>query len=180
MLVVACSGKSAPPPAPTATSPQDAGVDGITTIGSLDPGALDRDPRNPRIAPSRTRNRPPRPIDIMLDSTPTGAIAAVDGVQVGVTPTYWYGDSDGLEHEFTFVRPRYAVARYRFVPIQSGVVHARLEPVTDEPIDAGVEPMLPPTFTPPPVPPPAVPPPPTVLAPDAGSEAPPTGVGPQP
>jgi hypothetical protein len=165
VLLVVALGCSSDPPAPVAPppAPRDAGVDGITEIGSVEPGALDGDPRSPRTPQARFKNRPPRPIDIMLRSTPPGAMAAVDGVQVGYTPAYWYGESDGREHEFTFVRANHAVARYRFVPIQSGTVHVRLEPVAAAPLGdagAGEDMALPP-------PEPAVPPPATVLAPDA-------------
>ncbi len=73
------------------------------------------------------------PIDITLRSSPPGATASVDGVVVGATPAYWSGTADGHEHEFTFVAPGHAVARYRFVPITSGVIHARLERVAEEP-----------------------------------------------
>ncbi len=82
-------------------------------------------------------NRPARPIDVILRSTPNGAEVAVDGVPLGPTPAYWNGMADGHEHEFTFVLPRHAVARYRFVPITSGVIHARLEPIGED-VDAGV------------------------------------------
>jgi hypothetical protein len=77
------------------------------------------------------------PIDVHLRSTPPGAQVAVDGVFVGYTPTYWAGEADGREHEFTFVLAGHATARYRFVPTASGVIHPRLEPIADEP-DAGV------------------------------------------
>jgi len=103
-------------------------------------------------------HRPGRAIDITLRSTPSGALAAVDGTPIGYTPTFWPGESDGREHEFTFVLPGHAVGRYRFVPVTSGVVHARLEPITEE-ADAGVAlepvPSAGPERAPPPPPPPA-------------------------
>src|SRR5262249_61761380 len=89
--------------------------------------------RSPRPGPPR----PSRPIDITLRSTPTEAQAAVDGVIIGYTPTYWAGQADGHEHVFTFVKPGFAGVAYRFVPIASGVVHAHLDPMAEEP-DAGV------------------------------------------
>jgi hypothetical protein len=85
--------------------------------------------------------RASRPIDIVLRSSPPGATAAVDGVPIGSTPTYWSGEANGREHEFTFVLPGYAFARYRFVPITSGIVHARLDVLTDD-VDAGVPPEM--------------------------------------
>jgi len=130
--------------------------------------------------------RPSHPIDVILRSTPNGAEAAVDGIPLGPTPAYWNGTADGHEHEFTFVLPGHAVARYRFVPITSGVIHARLERIPSDEIDAGVSASDPPGIpTLPPVPPvrvdaPApVPPPPTVLGPDA-SEPSVATPGPQP
>ncbi|MEO8700519.1 MAG: hypothetical protein ABI867_10770 [Kofleriaceae bacterium] len=163
-VALSCSGE-APPAAPAKpATTQDAGVDGITDIGSVEPGALDGDPRNPRVAAQRFKNRPPRPIDVVLKTEPPGAIAAVDGVEIGVTPTYWYGESDGREHEFTFVLRNHAVARYRFVPIQSGTVHARLDPIAADPVVGKRDPMTPSgVLEPAPSP---VPPPPTVITPD--------------
>jgi hypothetical protein len=96
---------------------------------------LDDDaPVRPR---SPTAPRPPaHPIDITLRTTPAGARATVDGVPIGTTPAFWSGDANGHDHEFTFVldgrQPngqRYAVARYRFVPVTSGILHVRLEPL---------------------------------------------------
>jgi hypothetical protein len=75
------------------------------------------------------RARKGRPIEIVLRSSPPGAIAAVDGVTIGPTPSLWQGAADASAREFTFVLPGYAIARYRFVPTQSGTVHATLEPI---------------------------------------------------
>ena len=77
-----------------------------------------------------------RTLEILLRSTPSGATAAVDGLVIGRTPTYWEGPFTGRQHEFTFVLPGYAMARYRFVPISNGVVHGRLTRIVGEP-DAG-------------------------------------------
>ena len=77
-----------------------------------------------------------RPIELILRSSPTGAIAAVDGVPVGPTPAVWEGATDGRPREFTFVLPGYSIARYRFIPMQSGVVHGTLGRLKAE-IDAG-------------------------------------------
>jgi len=146
----------------------------------LDEGG-DRRPAAPA-APTRVV----RQIDVTLRSTPPGAEVAVDGVVVGTTPTYWPGDADGREHEFTFALAGHAIARYRFVPVTSGVLHARLEPVVEEPkpgdSEAEPEPPAPSAARPAPAPapapapspaPPAPLPPPTVLSPPDGGE--PTG-----
>jgi hypothetical protein len=194
-LGAACKdkGEPRPPEPPIKIALGDAGVPGITTLPSYDPtaGHLDEDVgrRPPPVRPTR----PSTPIDVTLRSSPTGAIAAVDGVQVGTTPTYWAGFADGREHEFTFDLPRHALARYRFVPITSGVLHARLLPVSEEP-DVGKAPpeVVPNPITPPIVNPPPAPvqprpdawvapaPPPTVIAPADASALAPPGLGPQP
>lgn len=77
-----------------------------------------------------------RALELVLRSTPPGAVAAVDGITVGPTPTLWEGTVDGRAREFTFVLPGYAIARYRFVPTQSGVVHGTLGRLKAQP-DAG-------------------------------------------
>ncbi len=178
-LVGACSSKSdaPPPPAPPPVI-ADAGVDGITTIGTFDPASgmhIDGvDVAGGRIGtPDRTKpknGRAPRPIDIILRSSPSGARAAVDGVYIGNTPTYWFGESDGREHEFTFTLPRHAVARYRFIPFSNGVVHGTLDPVADETQPPDIEPPVAPVLTPDA----AVPP--SIVRPDAARvvEPPPT------
>jgi len=138
-FALACSSKSEPPrpePAQEATR-NDGSAGGDRTseaAGDVTSGA--RGEREPG-PPGRQTARAGRPIDIVLRSSPPGATAAVDGVPIGPTPTYWAGEANGREHEFTFVMPGYAFARYRFVPITSGVVHARLE-VLAEDTDAGV------------------------------------------
>lgn len=176
LSLASCSSKSEPTPAPPPPPPVDAAVDSITEISGNDPSRFtDPDPtlRVPNKAP---RNRPTRPIDIILKSSPPGASAAVDGVVVGHTPAYWYGDSDGRDHEFTFVLPGHAVGRYRFVPLQSGIVHARLDPLSDDLPDGGVgvDPITSPkqpSFTPDPTPGPidSPRPPDTVITPGSGS-----------
>ncbi len=178
VVLVACSAKDEPPPAaPPPLRDAGAPTDGITTIGRFDPASgmhLDED------GPSPVRPRPARQagklVDITLRSSPPGAIAAVDGQQIGRTPTY-AAVSSGIDHEFTFVLDGYAFARYRFVPIQSGVVHATMEAVSSE-LDAGVA--LPPEMS---RPPPPIPAPPTLVSPDAAisiDAAAPSGTGPPP
>ena len=82
------------------------------------------------------RGRKGRPIEIILRSSPPGAVAAVDGVTLGPTPSIWEGVADATAREFSFVLPGYAVARYRFVPTRSGIVHGKLEPIKAEAADA--------------------------------------------
>jgi len=192
-LLAACSDRTAPT---AKTDPSKPG-----SAAPIDPSSPDRAAPRPDDVPHVT---PPAPnphgahaIEITLRSSPAGATAAVDGTAVGTTPAYWSGDADGREHEFTFDLRGYALARYRFVPVTSGVIHARLDPIAEE-VDAGVSPetALPKTgsvlVNPPPAPvapdayvappPPVVPPdaftaPPPPAAPDA---APPPPMGPQP
>ncbi|HEU0035688.1 MAG TPA: hypothetical protein VFQ53_33985 [Kofleriaceae bacterium] len=193
--IAACSSHEPPAPAPQPAPPPIVADAGVTQIPGYDPASgmhLDEDGAGMVVA-KRPKNRPSRPVDIMLKSSPPGAMAAVDGVQIGTTPRYWYGESDGLEHEFTFVLRGHAVARYRFVPLQSGVVHARLEAIAEEALDGGLEPQIAPTLAPdaavvaPPPPPTVLTPVPAVDAgaatvPDAATVTPPLrpGAGPQP
>jgi hypothetical protein len=131
LVIAACSDKPRPvaksePPRPPTQSLTD----------RTPPMRVDDTPR-PTTAPSTGSPRGAHAIQVTLRSTPSGATAAVDGTVLGPTPAYWGGDADGREHEFTFDLTGYALARYRFVPITSGVVHARLEPIVEE-TDAGV------------------------------------------
>lgn len=132
------------PPAPPPPVTVDAGpppvtppAPGITELPAYDPASgahLDgKERETPPANPARPRNRNARIIGIMLRSSPPGAIAAVDGQPIGPTPTYWEGEFTGGEREFTFALARHAVARYRFIPTTSGVVHGRLEPIADRP-----------------------------------------------
>ena len=134
-------------------------------------------------APTRSR----RTVEIVLRSSPPGAVAAVDGVLIGPTPTYWESEFDGHSHDFTFVMPGHSLARYRFVPVSNGTVHAKLARLTDGEADPSASVLA--TFAtakpaPEPVPPPApardhsfFPPPPAspaidaavAVAPDAGT-----------
>ena len=174
------SGPAATPAPAPASTPVDAGVDGITAIGSFDPATgahLDDDlpGRVPPRAPAP--RRPGRPIEIILRSTPPGAMIAVDGTSLGMTPQVWSGETGG-EHEFTFTRPGFAMARFRFVPITTGILHPRLDPVADDsaagtpPPELALPPaappaITPPAITPPAITPPAITPPVTMVSPDA-------------
>jgi hypothetical protein len=193
VAIAACSTSSAPEPhkKSTAHAARDAGPPGVTQLPGYDPtaGHLDDD-TGPRQQPSTLQ--PPHAghaIDVMLRSAPPGATVSVDGVVVGTTPAYWYGAADGREHEFTFVLPGHAVARYRFVPVSNGFIHARLVPVSDKSesdgeVDEGESPAVPGAgsvlVNPPPAPvvgkPDAIAP----VAPDAAAGSAPTGFGPQP
>lgn len=191
VLLAACSDKTPPKvdvPSP-ATMPGDAGVGKTIVVSGVDPSGMDLDDDSPRVVSAQPRvNRPGRPIDVTLRSTPPGAQVAVDGVVIGNTPAYWSGMADGREHQFLFTLRGHGIARYRFVPVASGVIHARLEPIVEQPA-AGVPP---PEVVPQPpahlAPPPAVvkpveQPPAPLLTPDAAvpPPAPPTGgVGPEP
>ena len=76
--------------------------------------------------PTPQRNPKAKAIELVLRSTPPGAIASIDGKPIGNTPTYWHGFADGQPHEYTFTKKGYSMARYRFVSTQSGVVHGSL------------------------------------------------------
>jgi hypothetical protein len=162
-----CSGEPAgPAPQPPPLSPPQ---DAAAALPGADPASgphPDEGSAAARVTPARSKNRPPRPIDVTLKSDPRGALAAVDGRPIGTTPTFWAGESDGLEHEFTFNLAGHASARYRFVPITSGVLYVKLQPVAAEPPDGGLGPVIAPKFVPDAAAAPPAPPPP---APDAGS-----------
>jgi len=154
VLLVACKGggsdRGDPPNAPATPVHSDAAVlpspptdGGVTTLPTFDPSTgfhLDDTP----VVRSGTRiaARDRKPAQLLLRSTPAGAIAAVDGVRLGPTPVLWEGLLDGLSHEFTFVMAGHALARYKFVPVTSGIVHGTLVKLTDD-RDAGV-PEIPP------------------------------------
>lgn len=169
ITVAACGseagGPGGPPPPPVTALTADAGVidAGITTITGYDPAsgfALDPDPgtdptRPVRANPRGARER--RTVQILLRSTPIGALAQVDGQLIGKTPQLWEGEG-GRPHTFTFSLTGHAPARYEFLTLTDGVVHSRL-------IKA-VGPTPPSPTTPPaPVPERAAPPPPVVRPP---------------
>jgi hypothetical protein len=147
-VLAACNGGSststsassgAPAPPPTLVTPVDAAPpDGTTTLPDTDPN-LHLDPydnvdvtESSEAGPVQPRAKSRRILEILLRSTPPGATAIVDGRVIGTTPTYWEGEFTGHEREFTFVLPGHTLARYRFVPIQNGIVHARLTPVLSD------------------------------------------------
>ena len=157
-IIAGCSGSGEQPkpePVPATPSTADAGADAVPMSPVADGGA--------QVRPAQTR--PGRPIEIILRSSPPGAQVSVDGSLLGPTPQLWVGET-GAEHEFTFTAPDYAMARYRFRPITTGILHARLEPVAEE-IDAGVS-----------APPEVVPPGPVVPAVPSVVDAPPAPLAP--
>jgi hypothetical protein len=179
LVLAGCTGggdePKPPPPPPPAAPLLDAGALELPAHGTFDPASgrhLDDDAPATFVPPPRERTgrAPQRPIDLTLRSLPPGAMAAVDGVQIGLTPTYWSGDANGRVHEFTFVAPHYSVARYRFVPVTSGILYARLDSVAGEdvPADASVPPI---PLAAPELAPPA--PPPTVVSPPRPPARPP-------
>lgn len=106
--------------------PTEAPADAIPTPAPADPGPTALAPAwRPPSEPARRV----RTLEITLRSTPPGATAAVDGKVVGPTPAFWRGKATGRSREFTFVLGDHAMARYRFVPTTSGVVHATLKPL---------------------------------------------------
>ena len=162
----ACSGSDKPPeptapPTPatplagsgSASALGAATIDaGITTLPTFDPSAGHLDGDDGAAVPSRRPGavRNGRTLELTLRSSPAGALAAVDGVVIGRTPTYWEGDFTGREREFTFVLPGHAIGRYRFVPTTSGVVHAPLIKL-ETPHDAGMPEIPVPAPAPPPM-----------------------------
>src|SRR5688572_8005439 len=184
LLLVACSGEkkrdeSNPEPIVGQLVVGDAGVTAVVT--GVDPSGMHMDEG---VAARPMQVQPParegKPIDVTLRSTPPGATVAVDGAVIGTTPAYWSGKADGREHEFVFTMRGHAIARYRFVPVASGVIHGRLDRIHEE-TDAGV-PAAPPEVVPPKPPGSAInpPSPPTTMVPDAAPPPPPVVTPPQP
>jgi hypothetical protein len=188
VLIAGCSGESggetkAPPPPMPAYLVDAAPEPARTPLPAYDPASGyhldDAEGGTEARRPDRAAPRERRYLQLMLKSTPSGAIAAVDGKVLGRTPLFWEGEFTGREREFTFVLPGYSMARYRFVPVQDGFVHGRLEKVASDLGDAGV-PAIPtpepvqrpvPQPRPRPVPIDAAPPPPPP-APDAAPPPP--------
>jgi hypothetical protein len=161
IAITACrddAAPAAPPPPPTVVTPVDAAtVDAITFVPGFDPasGMHVDEGDDARTGTGGVTPRSRRNIEILLRSTPPGATAVVDGRVIGKTPTYWEGEFTGRERDFTFMLPGHALARYKFVPTTSGIVHARLTQITTD-RDAGM-PEMPPLVEesrPPPPPPP--------------------------
>jgi hypothetical protein len=137
-LVPACGED---PPAPAQAAPADAAPGVVFAPADAAPAAKDESPELAppsdtfhldapsirRSGPAATAVAPARRLEITLRSTPSRARVMVDGEPVGQTPAYWEGEADGQPREFTFVLPGYEMARYRFVPTRSGIVHATLE-----------------------------------------------------
>jgi hypothetical protein len=179
--LAACSSSKPvdPPPQPLAKHAPVPAPPGVKVISGFDPASgmhVDDDGRRTDV-PVPASVQPAHaghPIDVTLRSSPPGAQVAVDGSNVGATPTFATVMADGSPHEFVFTLAHHSVARYRFVPVTSGVLHARLEQVADEP---------PTDDDSPPDPVPGVdlvaPPPAPVAKPDATPPAP-SGLGPQP
>jgi hypothetical protein len=116
-------GFDAAPPAPAPTLPA-APLTG-THIDDHDDGY--RPAAYQPARPSTLRGPQHKDIELVLRSSPPGAIASIDGRAIGNTPTFWHGAADGKPHEYTFTKKGYSMARYRFVSTQSGVVHGSLK-----------------------------------------------------
>jgi hypothetical protein len=137
-FLTGCGNNGDPPPDPPIPVVAARPSSSITALPSFDPASgMHIDPEDPgepdrdasARVPARPRARNARVLGIMLRSAPSGAIAAVDGQPIGATPAYWEGEFTGGEREFTFALAGHAVARYRFVPVTSGVVFGHLEPI---------------------------------------------------
>ncbi len=131
MIVIAsaCSGSAdGPKPEPT-TVPANAGDGGTDALTQ---------PLAPTPTASPVPKRPTRSIEIILRSTPGDAEAWVDGAYLGITPQVWGGET-GAPHTFVFKKAGYAMAQFRFVPVTTGILHPRLDPVAED-VDAGVAP----------------------------------------
>lgn len=173
MLALACSNKPEPPRPEPPPSTEHAAVPAAEPLAEVAPEPADQPPER---APARQAQRG-RPVEVVLRSSPPGATAVVDGKLIGPTPVYWAGEADGRAREFTFSLRGYAPARYRFVPITSGVVHARLEVLADE-AEPGAAPVRAPLDAASRAPGPHGGAPPDAGAPSAS--APSSGAGPQP
>src|SRR5262245_14644473 len=92
VTALACSGDKPAPPPRRELGPPDAGPPPppAVAVPVFDPATglrLDDD-ENGR----RDRPRLRRTLEITLRSTPSGALAAVDGAVIGRTPTLWEGE----------------------------------------------------------------------------------------
>lgn len=127
LIASACSGSAdGPKPEPLPPPISDGGADAV-------PVPVADTPKAPPVP-----KRPTRPIEIILRSTPSESEVWVDGAYVGITPQVWGGET-GAPHTFMFQKAGYAMAQYRFVPVTTGILHGRLDPVAED-VDAGVLP----------------------------------------
>ncbi len=133
VAVFGCSSRPSPPKLETAPLPGTGNGSAGSAVSATTPGAANRPADGGAVATPQGK-----PIGIHLRSSPSGAQIAVDGVAVGRTPTYWSGVADGRAHDFTFSLAAHEVARYHFVPVTSGVIHARMVAVADNPGDGGI------------------------------------------
>jgi len=136
LCLCACGGERKEPPvrdAPAATAVPAPVPDSPLGAPPAPTGPVHYDDDAPARPPRGAGTaRAGRPIEILLRSSPVVARVSVDGRPLGNTPQLWQGEADGRPHEFTFQADGYALARYRFLPVTSGIVHASLEVMTDE------------------------------------------------
>lgn len=124
-LVLGCSADEPKAPARDAAP--------IAVVATVDAAADDTSmamepPLAPWSPPPSTAPRPRAPeLEVLLRSTPAGAMAFVDGKEIGATPVLWRSRHGDAAREFTFQLPGYSEARYRFIPTQNGIVHATLK-----------------------------------------------------
>lgn len=93
-----------------------------------------------RTSPSEVQPVPPSAppgvaMQIQLNSTPPGAMALVDGKEVGLTPITYTVYVNDRPIEFVFKLEGYKPASYSFVPKTSGEVHGRLVPSSTTVVD---------------------------------------------
>lgn len=124
IVLVACSDDAAAPPE------RIVALDAAPRIDAAVEQAIEDEPA---VEPQdRPAPRERRVLQINLSSTPSGATVLVDGSAVGTTPTYWEGEFTGCVREFRFEKTGHTTKRYRFVPIQNGHVHGRLDRLTEQ------------------------------------------------
>jgi hypothetical protein len=132
------AGTPAPPPPGASTQQAPNPGPDRPDAGASDPAGFHLDDATIEYQVDREQpRRKGRPIEVLLRSSPPGAVAAVDGEALGPTPILWQGNADGRPREFTFVLPGFASARYRFVPVRDGVVHGTLDRLKLDARDAG-------------------------------------------
>ena len=138
LLATACSGKDAPTESVATEQPPTEPHAEVATAAepeSAPPAAPGIQPYAPmRVMPAQPQ---PPPLEILLRSTPAGAIAIVDGKELGATPVLWRSRAGTRAKDFTFTLTGYAPAQYRFIPTKSGIVHATLKQLSDAPSSSG-------------------------------------------